>query len=37
VKKHFELVIMAIIFLSILPMIIEIVREKMKPAPAPEA
>jgi membrane-associated protein len=36
VKKHFELVIMAIIFLSILPMIIEIVREKMKPAPAPE-
>ena len=36
VKKHFELVIMAIIILSILPMIIEIVREKMKPAPAAE-
>jgi membrane-associated protein len=30
VKKRFELVIMAIIFLSILPMIIEIVRERMK-------
>ena len=37
VKKRFELVIMAIIFLSILPMIIEIIREKMKPSPAPEA
>ena len=36
VKKRFELVIMAIIFLSILPMIIEIVREKMKPSVAPE-
>jgi membrane-associated protein len=36
VKKHFELVIMAIIFISILPMIIEIIREKMKPAAAPE-
>jgi membrane-associated protein len=35
VKKRFELVIMAIIFLSILPMIIEIVREKMKPSPTP--
>jgi membrane-associated protein len=31
VKKRFELVIMAIIFLSILPMIIEVVRERMKP------
>ncbi len=35
VKKRFELVIMAIIFLSILPMLIEIVREKLKPSPAP--
>ncbi len=30
VKKRFELVIMAIIFISILPMIIEIARERMK-------
>jgi membrane-associated protein len=37
VKKRFELVIMTIIFLSILPMIIEIIREKMKATPAPEA
>src|SRR5688572_13579623 len=37
VKERFELVIMAIIFLSILPMIIEIVREKSKKAPAPAA
>jgi membrane-associated protein len=35
VKKRFELVIMAIIFLSVLPMIIEIVRERMKPSPTP--
>jgi membrane-associated protein len=37
VKKHFELVILAIIFLSVLPMIIEILREWLKPSPAPEA
>jgi membrane-associated protein len=35
VKKRFELVIFAIIFLSILPMIVEVVREKLKPSPAP--
>jgi membrane-associated protein len=40
VKQRFELVILAIIFLSVLPMLIEIMREWMKPkpaAPAPEA
>jgi membrane-associated protein len=38
VKKHFELVILAIIFLSVLPMAIEITREWMKPkAAAPAA
>jgi membrane-associated protein len=39
VKKHFELVVLAIIFLSVLPMIIEIGREWLKPkseAPARE-
>ena len=30
VEKNFELVLIAIIFISILPMIVEIVREKMK-------
>ena len=30
VKKHFELVILAIVFLSVLPMIIEIGREWLK-------
>ena len=39
VKKRFELVIMAIIFLSLLPMIVEITRDRMKSrsaAPAAE-
>jgi membrane-associated protein len=39
VKKRFELVIMAIILLSVLPMLVEIVRERLKPksaAPAAE-
>ncbi len=34
VKKRFELVIMGIIFISILPMLIEILRERMKPKSA---
>jgi membrane-associated protein len=37
VKKHFELVIMAIIFLSVLPMMIEIGREWLKPKSATPA
>jgi membrane-associated protein len=37
VKKHFELVIMAIIFLSVLPMAIEIGREWVKPKPSSSA
>jgi membrane-associated protein len=37
VKKRFELVILAIIFLSVLPMIIEIGREWLKPKPAAPA
>jgi membrane-associated protein len=37
VKKRFELVILGIIFISILPMIIEVVRERMKPKAAPAA
>jgi membrane-associated protein len=36
VQDHFELVIMAIIFLSVLPMVIEIAREWLKPKAAPE-
>jgi len=31
VKKHFELVILAIVFLSVLPMLVEIGREWLKP------
>jgi hypothetical protein len=40
VKKRFELVILAIVFLSVLPMMIEIGREWLKPkaaTPAPDA
>jgi membrane-associated protein len=37
VKQRFELVILAIIFLSVLPMAIEITREWMKPKPAAPA
>jgi membrane-associated protein len=37
VKQRFELVILAIIFLSVLPMLIEITREWMKPKPAAPA
>jgi membrane-associated protein len=37
VKKRFELVILAIVFLSVLPMIIEIGREWLKPKPATPA
>ena len=34
VKQRFELVILAIVFLSVLPMLIEIGREVLKPKPA---
>ncbi len=34
VKKHFELVVLGIIFISILPMLIEIARAKFKKTPA---
>jgi len=37
VKKRFELVILAIVFLSVLPMLIEIGRELVKPKPAAPA
>ncbi len=35
VKKRFDLVVIAIIFISVLPMLIEILRERMKPKSAP--
>jgi membrane-associated protein len=35
VKKRFDLVVVAIIFISVLPMLIEILRERMKPKAAP--
>ncbi len=37
VKKRFDLVIVAIIFISVLPMVLEVVRERMKAKTAPAA